>query len=278
VEAAFDDVTRDVSIDIDGPLDAATAAAVDLALHADAAERSSSALFDQLTHVLDPEERDALSADLFSENAAMGRAEPAEPANGRMGEPAMTGPAVGDSSIRPLADSPLRSLADSPIRPLADSSLPSRGLTLRVQELLAEGATYRLAQWKTVEQSIRDLVRGSVLLDARPPMVWATESCLAVDGDGALHVWTLFNSSVSWFALKHWAGEHASLLALTRRDLKFDAAAGVKVHIVLPLENGVDAKAEAAALLRSASADLMLYRMQRLEWGGRRGLLVVPLS
>ena len=48
------------------------------------------------------------------------------------------------------------------------------------------------AQWQSVENSIADLTAGAILLDARPPMAWATESCVAVDAAGALHVWTLY--------------------------------------------------------------------------------------
>jgi hypothetical protein len=263
------------SIDIDGTLDAATQAAVDAALQADHSAAVTSALFDQLTHVLDPEEREALNAELFAEpervspiigkssfSAITGLSSPAEP------EPGVARSVATVAKEQPKGCTP----NDTP------SGSPNGGANgaLRAFDL---AGTSRVAQWEAVESSVAGLVTNAVLLDARAPMSWATESCLALDQHGALHVWTLYKDSVSWFALREWAGEHKALLALTRRDLVLRQDAPIQVHIVLPLEDGgVVDKSEIGPLLRNPGSNVRLYRMRSIEWGGERGVVVVPLA
>src|SRR5262249_25424524 len=64
------------------------------------------------------------------------------------------------------------------------------GVALRAFDL--EQARDRQSQWQAVERSIWDLSPKSALLDARPPMSWATETCIAIDATGRLNVWTLY--------------------------------------------------------------------------------------
>jgi hypothetical protein len=241
------------SIDIDGTLDAATAAAVDAALHADHSAAMTSALFDQLTHVLDPEERDALNAEVLAEPVAA----PIE-TNAVAATPVIAPP------IEPPAAAPIEN---------RHSKMENVPNALRVFDL---SGTSRAAQWDAVERSVAGLVANAVLLEARPPMSWASESCLGLDQHGGLHVWTLYKDGVSWFALREWAGEHKSLLALTRRDLLLRPDAPITVHIVLPLEDGD--KSEIGPLLRNPGPHVRLYRMRAIEWGGDRGVVVVPLA
>jgi len=148
-----------------------------------------------------------------------------------------------------------------------------------------EGRRDRPAQWKAVEKSIWDLSPRAALLDARPPMAWASETCITIDAQGRVNVWALYKDGASWFALREWANEHRHLLALTRRDLVVDKNAEVAVHIVLPLgeeENeggGAEARESVAGmLLRAPSRHLHLYRLRLVEWNARRGMLVVPIS
>ncbi|MCL2639340.1 MAG: hypothetical protein FWD53_00695, partial [Phycisphaerales bacterium] len=147
--------------------------------------------------------------------------------------------------------------------------------TIRAMEVTEE-ETNRKTQWEVVEGSIRDLISESVLLDARPPMSWAKESCVAVDGDGGMHVWTLYKDGVSWFALREWANEHRAILALTRRDLTIEKARAVQVHLVMPLEGG--GKEDAKPLLRTETPDVFVYRLRLIQWQGRRGVIVVPIA
>jgi hypothetical protein len=143
----------------------------------------------------------------------------------------------------------------------------------------------RAAQWQAVERSIWDLSPRSALLDARPPMSWASDTCIAIDAQGRVNVWTLYRDGASWYALREWANEHRNLLALTRRDLVVDKNAEVAVHIVLPLEEGEEAAAGAeqresvvGVLLRAPTKNLHLYRLRIVQWNARRGMLVVPIA
>jgi hypothetical protein len=140
----------------------------------------------------------------------------------------------------------------------------------------------RAAQWQAVERSIWDLAPRSALLDARPPMSWATETCLSIDAAGRVNVWMLYQEGASWFALREWANEHRNLLALTRRDLTVDKAAEVAVHIVLALEEeeSTARRGEEAVklLLRAPTKNLHLYRLRMVQWNGRHGVMVVPIA
>jgi hypothetical protein len=261
------------SIDIDGTLDAATQAAVDAALQADHSAAATSALFDQLTNVLDPEEREALNADLFEPPPPAAKA-PADTVETRTSKflaiPALSSPPEPEPAVAVRAAEP--ALKDQP-KGGTPNGTPN---ALRAFDL---AGTTRPAQWEAVERSVAGLVANAVLLDARPPMSWATESCLALDQHGGLHVWTLYKDSVSWFALREWAGEHKSLLALTRRDLVLRQDAPIQVHIVLPLEDaGVVDKSEIGPLLRNPGRNVRLYRMHALDWSNDRGVVVVPLA
>jgi hypothetical protein len=279
------------SIDIDGTLDAATQAAVDAALQADHSAEVTSALFDQLTHVLDPEEREALNAELFAEPEEARSAGFSRPSSS-LEQPDRVSPILGKSSLSAIPG--LSSPAEpepAVARPAASkdqpegctpNSAPNGGSNggadgaLRAFDL---AGTSRVAQWEAVERSVAGLVTNAVLLDARAPMSWATESCLSLDQHGGLHVWTLYKDSVSWFALREWASEHKALLALTRRDLVLRQDAPITVHIVLPLEDaGVTDKSEIGPLLRNPGPNVRLYRMQSIEWSGERGVVVAPLA
>jgi hypothetical protein len=162
------------------------------------------------------------------------------------------------------------------------------GVTLRAFDLADQRQADRTTQWESVERSIRDLVPESILLEARPPMSWATESCIAIDPDGVLHIWTLYKDGASWYALREWASEHRNLLALTRRDLVLSKEADVVVHIVLPLEpEGAPGKSTKPSektagiintILRTPAKNIHLYRLRVLQWNARRGLIVVPIS
>src|ERR1043165_1684970 len=148
-------------------------------------------------------------------------------------------------------------------------------MPLRVFDL-EEGAD-RTKLWQAVERSIWNLSPRSALLDAKPPMSWATDTCLSIDAAGRVNVWTLYRDGTSWFALRELANEHRNLLALTRRDLVVDKEADVAVHIVLP----VDYEGEGdvvPTLLRAAAKNIHLYRLRQIQWNKRRGLLVVPIS
>jgi hypothetical protein len=144
----------------------------------------------------------------------------------------------------------------------------------------------RASQWQSVERSIRDLVPESILLEARPPMSWATESCIAIDPDGVLHIWTLYKDGATWYALREWASEHRNLLALTRRDLVLSKDADVVVHIVLPLEPHAEKSTPSRekmpsvinTILRTPAKNIHIYRLRVLQWNARRGLIVVPIS
>ena len=80
---------------------------------------------------------------------------------------------------------------------------PAGAVTLRAFEL-QDGAD-RKSQWQAVEKSIWDLSPRSALLDAKPPMSWATETCLSIDASGSLNVWTLYKDGASWLLrLREW--------------------------------------------------------------------------
>jgi hypothetical protein len=220
---------------------------------------AAQAAFDHLAHVLDPEERAALGADfepVESTRIARPRTQPAAPASARP-SPHVAAPAAATATVVSRKPAP--------------ADLTDGTLVLRAFDLLDEEAADRDAQWQAIERSIRDFVPGAHLLDARAPMAWATESTLAVDAEGRLHVWTLFRDGATWFALREWATEHRALLALTRRDLRLDLDAEVAVHIVMPL-NG----APGDAVSRAGGRLVSWYRLRAVQWAGRRGAIVVP--
>ena len=226
-------------------------------------------VFDQLAHVLDPEERAALGA-AFGEDDV------------DVESPEVAGPVIADirrEVVAPAAPMQLSAEAVMPVAPMVEEK--GRGVMLRAFDLLDEEGSGRDAQWLAVERSIKDLVAESVVLDARPPMSWASDCCLSIDAEGGLHVWTLYKDGVSWFALREWAAEHRNLLALTRRDLVLAREGDVTVHIVLPLEEGREigeSSGHVKALLRAPNKNVFIYRLRSVQWNGRRGILVVPIA
>lgn len=232
-------------------------------------QQEAAAAFDQLAHVLDPEEREALGT--VMEDAEFG----SDGADAQVSShPGVSGQVIPD--VRPRAIPPVAEPG-----PKAEMEERDRGLTLRAFDLSDEEESDRAAQWLAVERSIRDLVGGSIVLEARPPMSWASECCVAIDAAGGLHVWTLYKDGVSWYALREWASEHRQLLALTRRDLAMAREGEVVVHMVLPLETGAaggKSGPDVKALMRAPSRNVLIYRLRSVQWNGRRGILVVPIA
>ena len=82
------------------------------------------------------------------------------------------------------------------------------------------------------------------------------------------------------------AHEHRNLLALTRRELTVRREAEVAVHIILPLEEEGEGKPAigvvmpniVSMMMRTPVAHVHLYRLRRVQWANRRGLVVVPIS
>ncbi|MGN6368524.1 MAG: hypothetical protein ACTHN5_09710 [Phycisphaerae bacterium] len=237
-------------------------------------------VFDQLAHVLDPEERAALGADFGDEDVDVEspaiQAAAATPAV--MPAPEVRRPVIAD--IRKEVIPPVAPVtAAAPVKPVMPPvEEKAQGVTLRAFDLVEEEGSGRDAQWLAVERSIKDLVSGSVVLDARPPMSWASDCCLSIDGDGGLHVWTLYKDGVSWFALREWAAEHRNILGLTRRDLVMAREGEVTVHIVLPLEGDAESSGQVKSLLRTPTRNVFIYRLRSVQWNGRRGILVVPIA
>jgi hypothetical protein len=181
------------------------------------------------------------------------------------------------TSARP--DAPAEAAIENQKSKINNSAAPS----LRALDLPTPSS--REAQWAAVERSIWDLSPRSALLDAKPPMSWATETCIAIDKAGRLNVWTLYKESgggASWFALREWAREHRNILALTRRDLVINAEADVAVHIVLPLEDaaaeGAEGRDPVPVLVRTSATGVHLYRLRTVQWDGRVGIIVVPVG
>ena len=225
-------------------------------------------VFDHLAHVLDPEEREALGADFGEEEADV---ENPEVEAGPVAAAVM--PEVRRPVIAPAAPAAPVQIIE-PVIPVEEKG---RGVTLRAFDVMEEG-TDRAAQWQAVERSIKDLVAESVVLDARPPMSWASDCCVSIDAEGGLHVWTLYKDGVSWFALREWAAEHRNLLALTRRDLVLAREGEVVVHIVLPLEDDAASSAHVKSLMRAPNKNVFIYRLRPVQWNARRGILVVPIA
>ncbi len=262
------------------PVDIETAATDNLVDTAREVERTSvraaTMMLDHLAQVLDPEERDALTA-AFDD----------------LPESAEVAPKAAAAVTRPAAPVPTAPQAQPHPAPAKPTQKAESGVTLRAFDLLDSHERTRASQWQAVERSIRDLVPDSVLLEARPPMSWAIDSCIAIDPAGRLHIWTLYKDGTSWFALREWASEHRKLLGLTRRDSTICDQSPVVVHIVLPLEEspnpsaGVASGGGAAAasdanvvhtILRTPAKNIHIYRLRVLQWEGRRGLVVVPIA
>jgi hypothetical protein len=270
-ETDSEETPRPRSTDIESLLEHVTSASAELHHHSTHASAASHAVFDQLSHVLDPEERAALSADL----------DPLEEDYAPIIEPATikSAPALQTPTPQPQKAQGLNLLAPlepTPTAPPAQKP-PTYPLTLRAFDLLHPTDNTRAAQWQAVESSIPDLLPRAILLDARPPLSWASDCCIALDPAGRLHVWTLYKDGVSWFALREWAAEHRNLLALTRRDLPVSPTTDVAIHIVLPLE--LDGPSpDIQTLLRTPNPSLLLYRLRPLQWNTRQGILVVPIA
>jgi hypothetical protein len=270
--------------------------------HADELSRNTAApaaaAIDHLAQVLDPEERAALSAAFDEPGVPVATARtPVAPAAFDMTQHEAP-PAVVLKSAVPQAKPPASNMPRPPRPPTPTT--PSRPAPVPVenraktQEAASEAVPSlrafdleecrdREAQWQAIERSIWDLSPRSALLDAKPPMSWATETCISIDGDGCLNVWTLYKDGASWFALREWAHEHRNLLALTRRDLAVRKEADVAVHIVLPLEEDAEktpAKTESVVsmLMRTPAKNLHVYRLRIVQWNGRQGMVVVPIA
>jgi hypothetical protein len=277
--------TANVAMEIEAALEQVEAASAEVMDVSANLSHASNAVFDQLGHVLDPEEREALAADLG----------PVSSSSPLPAVPSMMGPSThgarfaidlpeerpGAVVTEPFMKPAPAKLVSSPVTVrMSASPNAAKGVTLRAFDVLENEDRDRAAQWQAVERSIRDLVADSILLDAKPPMSWASDCCIAIDGHGALHIWTLFKDGVSWFALREWAAEHRNLLALTRRDLVLNPSADVSVHIVLPLDSELagDTPTDIRSLLRTPSKSVFLYRLRAVQWNTRRGILVVPIA
>ncbi len=292
--------------DVERVLDAVQERAAELA---GTSAKMSEAALDQLAHVLDPEEREALALGFedgpdspLPEKSHESAAHVAS-SRVRIPEPALSPPVI--KSPPPLPQGTSAKAASAEKKPVTDAAEtpcatpgPSAPITLRAFEL--DSSADRKSQWQAVEKSIWDLSPHSALLDARPPMSWASETCLSIDAAGCLNVWTLYRDGASWFALREWAHEHRNLLALTRRDLTIRPDAEVAVHIILPLdEDGsephaaahqppahpADPRSAAASapglitmMMRTPVPHVFLYRLRRVQWNHKQGLLVVPIS
>jgi hypothetical protein len=286
--------------DLESALDKLASSADDVARNSAAAAH---AMLDHLAQVLDPEEREALSAafeDVEEPGPAVARPRHREATD----EPARESFDIRTQVIPPVvikvsASAPAapvtpERIVDRPAVPSAAAVAPAMSapvmqtapVTAATEAPAAKdasglrafdaGKADRVEQWLGVERSIGDLLAGAVLMEARPPMSWAAESCIAIDKSGRLHIWALYKDGVSWFALREWASEHRDLLALTRRDLTVCKEAEVAVHVVLPLESaGVETS---QSLLKAQARHVHVYRLHRLQWNGRWGLVVVPLA
>lgn len=288
------------------PLEEALEHVADRAAHVARSANASFAVLDHLANVLDPEERAALAMDFpepgvpvaqagFRNDVSEEVAVPPVPAKtvAMFTEPpaptptfAPAAPSAAAARAQSARETRIESAAIPPSARTTESMTP----TLRAFDL--EPDCGRAAQWQAVERSIWDLLPKSVLLEAKPPMSWAADTCIAIDQKGHLHVWTLYRDGASWFALREWASEHRNLLALTRRDLTVDKQAEVAVHIVLPLQDETTSSQPTAApatpghpagenpvamLMRTPSRNIHLYRLRIVQWHARCGMVVVPL-
>lgn len=250
-------------------------------------------MLDHLAQVLDPEEREALSASFEDIEttpfaAELNQRAPEDDIRTLVIPPPPVPETVAGGPRTAAKATAVRKSAPPPAAAAATVAHPPAmaapvGVTLRAFDVIDAHDESRASQWAAVERSVRDLVPGSVLLEARPPMSWASEACIAIDPDGRLHVWTLYKDGASWFALREWASEHRDLLALTRRDLVLSKELQVAVHIVLPLEAAPDTGEDknpsvVSTIMRTPVKNIHLYRLRVLHWNARRGLVVVPLS
>ena len=265
--------------------------------------RASEMVLDHLAQVLDPEERAALAAD-FDEPEEEGKpakvfepslASTAIPKVAREEPPAAAvvrtlrqNRAMEEPAKRIPVRAPEREEEANQARPAIPAAQPkvapaaTKSDTPMLRAFDLETTDDRQAQWQAVERSIWDLSPRSALLDARPPMSWATETCISIDAQGRVNVWTLYKDGASWFALREWANEHRNLLALTRRDLAIDRETEVAVHIVMPLEEeegtGKGDGSLIGMLMRTPAKNVQLYRLRHVQWNGRRGMVVVPIA
>jgi len=270
---------------------------------------TAAAALDHLAQVLDPEERAALAADFAEPGVPVAVARADRDPSPVVEKPVVemliirdvhvpmpvaevaAAPAVEE--VAPVTLKQREAIAPPPL-PAAEKAPGTRGVESVEREIppshagVDAPATLRAfdvdkhpdrpAQWQAVERSIWDLSPKSALLDAKPPMSWASETCISIDAQGCVNVWTLYKDGASWYALREWSNEHRNLLALTRRDLTIDKEAEVAVHIVLPLAEGKEQDNVASTLMRVHAKNLHLYRLRILQWNGKRGLVVVPIA
>lgn len=153
---------------------------------------------------------------------------------------------------------------------MAGQGAGMKKMGLRAVEALPLAAG-RAMVWEAVQQSIPDLVPGTILLEAKPPH----DDCslLMADTQGRLHLWVLSDGAngMGWCGLWRWALDHRQLIGLTRRDLRIDVGAEVRVHVVLP-------PGEAGGVGGSGPVGVNWYRMWPVQWRDRTGLVVVPLG
>jgi hypothetical protein len=270
-----------MSLDLDTAILAATDAATEASVQAERAGVASAVMFDHLANVLDPEEKAALAAGWDEENPEAVSQEPEEATEGERQvpvagfDPRALAEAVVEAQEKPaVADVQTQAAA---VVAEEKASRPAERGTLRAVELA--GAMDRAGQWFSVECCIGDLIDGCTMLDAKPPVSLAGEACICADGAGTLHVWTLYQNGVSWFALREWATEHAGILALTRRDMAIRKDSPISIHIVYPIAaRGAEGKTEVSTLLRTPAPQVFVYRLRTIQWAERRGVVVVPIA
>lgn len=123
--------------------------------------------------------------------------------------------------------------------------------------------------WSAIEPAVAALAAGHTILEARPPRQLA--SLLTVDTLGALHVWMLADPAdpTAYSRVWQWAGDHRQLIALTRRDVKLDGNADVRLHLVLP---------QGMTLVHAGANGFERLRIHNVRFGGQQGVVLVPVE
>ncbi len=169
---------------------------------------------------------------------------------------------VVPSENKPLTpvEKPVETVGNHPVEQFVPSSLLAVPMSHGVS-----GA----AMWSALEPAVAALAAGHLILEARPPKQLA--SLLTVDRSGCLHVWMLAdaNDPTAYARIWQWAGEHRSLIALTRRDAALNTTADVRMHLILPA---------GMTLVHSGQDHFERLRMHTVRMGDQQGVVLVPVE
>lgn len=207
----------------------------------------------------------------------------AEPALAGVGEAVGTGGEAIFETAGPAASAPVMEDEGSTVAVAEPVVTQQRGSRMETPAATTADATAQTAQVDLMALIAPRAIAGGIALEARCPKHPATQ--LALDQEGRLHllrrhepderlddVATLQQAVLDLMEAHRWVRQHLNLLAMTQRQLRFDASASPRLHLFTPRAD------LATGLITRLGETLNLHLLQQVHVGDRSTWFCTPLS